>query len=158
MSTEADHLDRLDRLESIDALRRIVAQYAHAADKHDVDGFLSTFHSDAAWDVGSTRFVGHDQIRSAIEYQWGVQPEMHHWTTNVLINMTGPDRASASSDVAVLTRQSNASFSLSAGTYYDVFERRSGVWALAERRAAVHSTIRLSDGAAGEVLARSADT
>ncbi len=68
MSRDADLELRLDQIESTQALHRVVAEYAHGADKRDLGRFLATFHADGVWDVGVARFVGHDQIRAAIEH------------------------------------------------------------------------------------------
>ncbi|GAA4730421.1 hypothetical protein GCM10023216_22690 [Isoptericola chiayiensis] len=144
MCRDDDVEARLDRLESTYALQRIVAEYAHGADKRDPERFLAAFHTDGVWDVGVARFVGHDEIRAAIERQWSSQPRMHHWTTNTSVSLLGPDCAEGTSDVTALTRRADGRWLLSAGSYLDTFERRARSWAIALRRAVVHSSIPLT--------------
>ncbi|MEG3614098.1 nuclear transport factor 2 family protein [Isoptericola haloaureus] len=149
MRPDDDLEERLDRLESTQALYRVVAEYAHGADNRDLSRFLATFHPDATWDVGVARFVGHDQIRAAIEHQWDSQPQMHHWTSNTSITLTGRDAAEGVSSVAALTRRADGRWLLSAGSYLDSFERRAGSWAIATRRAVVHSSVDVTGDDAG---------
>lgn len=136
---------RLERVEAELAIRRLVAEYAHGGDKRDLRRFLAAFHPDAVWDVGTARFTGHAEMADAIERQWAGQPQMHHWTTNHSLTLTGPDTAAGECDAVVLTRTGDGRWLHAAGTYLDRYTRRAGVWRIAERRALVHAVVRLPD-------------
>lgn len=146
--------DRLDRVESVLDIQRLVAEYAHGTDKCDLDRFLAVWHPDAVWDVGTSRFTGLDEIRAAIEHQWLVQPQMHHWTANLSVDVpVAADRATGECDVDVVTRTADGRWWHSGGTYRDVYARRDGRWSILRRTAYVHFTRQTSapDRAGGAV-------
>ena len=124
---------RLDRLESISALTRIVHDFCRSADQRDLERFMALWHPDAAW-VTHERVEGHDAIRAAILGQWDAIPEMHHWATNIVVDVDG-ERGQVESDVLLLVRLRDGSRIRAARTYRDVVERRDGRWRILERHA-----------------------
>ena len=136
---------RLARLEGLQEVRRLVADYSHGADKRDLDLFLSVWHEDAVWDVGSARFTGRNQIGAAIQRQWETQPFMAHWTANLSVDLTaGSTRAVARVDTDTLTQLASGEWLQSAGTYDDVLQLRDGRWGFVERRATLHTSLALT--------------
>lgn len=139
---------RLDRLEAVIEIQRLVADYCHGADKRDADRFLSVWHPDGVWDVGGPVFTGAEQIRQAVARQWEVFGQMHHWTTNLAVDVDG-DVAHGTCDASALTHLTDGTWRLTAGSYHDRYERRDGRWRIAHRRAVVHGGAALTPPRAG---------
>lgn len=141
MATDGCRLaGRLDRLEAIAAIERLVAEYSHGADKQQLDRFLAVWHADAVWDVGTRKFTGLEEIRQAVETQWTHLAQMHHWTSNLSIDIEpGATTATAECDVNAFVEQEGG-WVHSAGSYLDAYELRSGEWKISSREARVHFT------------------
>lgn len=128
---------KIDTLESRYEIHRLVSDYCHGCDKHDSERFLSIWHDDAAWLIGPPYgdFRGHAEIRHALEdLIWTALPETHHWTTNLVVEFDGPDRAKGVCDVTCDGFSPDRQMILIAATYWDTFERRSGAWKISERK------------------------
>lgn len=138
-SSIADLVARLDRVESELAIRRLAADYAHGADKRQIDRFLSVWHDDGVW-VAGDEFSGHDAIRQAVERQWDGFAQMHHLNGNHVIDITG-DSATGESDVLVSVEIEPGRWVRSGGTYVDMYERRAGVWKISRREATTGFTL-----------------
>ena len=131
---------RIDRLESQFELHRLVSEYCHGVDKHDLDRFLDIWHDDAVWEIGPPfgNFHGKDEIRRAlVELIWPAWRETHHWTTNLVVEIEG-DRARGVCDVNCNGANPEDVALLVSATYTDDFERRDGRWRIAKRGVVIH--------------------
>jgi gamma-hexachlorocyclohexane dehydrochlorinase len=126
---------RVDALESRDEIHRLVSNYCHGCDKHDIDRFMSIWHEDAVWEIGPPYggFAGSARIRHAmVDLIWTALPETHHWTTNLVVDLDG-DRAGGLCDVTCDAIDAEGRTLLIAATYTDAYERRDGTWRIARR-------------------------
>ncbi len=107
MTSEIELQERLERLESESAIRTLVHEYCHGADKRDRARFAAVWTPDAVWQVAPTQeFRGVEAICAAVEWQWGgAFLQMHHWTSNLVIDLDG-DQARGEVDVSVTTSSS----------------------------------------------------
>jgi gamma-hexachlorocyclohexane dehydrochlorinase len=137
-STEA----RLDELESRAAIAKLLADYCHGVDKHDLERFRTIWHPDATLAIGDPfgDIAGVDAILNFMRnIVWiEVMPESHHWTTNTSLQFPDPEHGIAFSDVlAATTDPAGVRHTISA-TYQDRFERRHGEWRFQRRDATIH--------------------
>ena len=143
MAAQTQQLDletRIDRLESQFELHRLVSEYCHGCDKHDIDRFMSIWHDDAVWEIGAPfgTFKGKQEIRRAMEeHIWPAWRETHHWTTNLVVEIDG-DRAHGVCDVNCNGASPEDVALLVSATYTDDFERRDGRWAISRRHVVIH--------------------
>ena len=91
--------ERLARIEDRDAIRELIARYAHGLDLPDRDLFLSVWAPDAVYKVddpfGET--VGLDAIGKAWDSFQVLFAYHYHHTMNVIIDGPHGDRASSTS-------------------------------------------------------------
>ena len=139
-ATAVDLETRIDRIESQFELHRLVSEYCHGVDKHDLDRFLDIWHDDAVWEIGPPfgDFTGKSEIRRAlVELIWPAWRETHHWTTNLVVEIDG-DRAHGVCDVNCNGANPEDVALLVSATYTDDFERRDGRWRIAKRNVVIH--------------------
>jgi ketosteroid isomerase-like protein len=138
VDTATDHEDlatRLDRVESELAIRRLVYEYCHGADKRDLDRFAAIWDDEAVWAPDLDHpFVGIDTICAAVTGQWEAFRQMHHLTANLVVSIDG-DRATGEADVDVCVQMPDGTWMRGGGTYRDVYVRRDGRWRIAYRDA-----------------------
>lgn len=137
---EPDLARRVAALEDRAAIAALVSNYCHGVDKRDERRFLSIWHADAAWRIGEPfgDFKGIDEIRHAlVDLIWPALPETHHFTTNLVVELDD-DRATGLSDVDCTGTDVEGRAIIISATYSDVYERREGRWALADRRVEIH--------------------
>ncbi|NML05752.1 nuclear transport factor 2 family protein [Sphingomonas sp. G-3-2-10] len=118
----------LDRQDISDCLTR----FARAMDRFDRDLFLSAFHADAV--IAAGPFVG----SPADCYDWAVpmheagQVATHHNLLNHSAEVDG-DTAHSETYYLFVGRNRDESNWIAGGRYIDRFERREGVWRIADR-------------------------
>ncbi|MBW0252835.1 nuclear transport factor 2 family protein [Cellulomonas sp. PS-H5] len=135
MTRETDLHERLDRLESESAIRTLVHEYCHGADKRDLRRFAAVWTPDAVWQVAPTQeFRGVEAICAAVEWQWSAFPQMHHWTANLVIDLDG-DEARGEVDVSVTTRLPDGAWLRGGGVYRDTYVRTDLGWRISRREA-----------------------
>lgn len=76
---------RLDRLESIETIRRLIAQYAHAADRKNDPGMMGMlYHEDAHWSApGFAEFRGRDAITAGLR---ALAEQSIVWTLHFMVS------------------------------------------------------------------------
>lgn len=127
---------RIDAIESRTAIHRLVSDYCHGCDKHDIERFMSIWHDDAVWEIGAPYgdFHGAAEIRHAMEdLIWQALPETHHWTTNLVVDFESADVAAGLCDVSCEAVDAEGQTILIAATYRDRYERHEGAWAIVRR-------------------------
>jgi ketosteroid isomerase-like protein len=140
LSTPIDQEKRLQLLEDESALRRLAYEYCHGLDKRNVERFLDVWHDDARWISGPLfgNFIGKEEIRRGlVETMWPAFKQLHHWTTNFVVDIDG-DRAYGLSDMYFAAPRADGVALLVSATYNDTFERRDGRWRIAERVIDIH--------------------
>jgi 3-phenylpropionate/cinnamic acid dioxygenase small subunit len=129
------------------AVLRVLAEYAHALDVHDVDSWVDTFTPDGIFDVveaGGRRLhreVGHAELT---RWAQGAPPgrQRHHVLADPLVTLDG-DQARVESCWVLLERDEHAHPVVGAfGRYSDRLVKRDGRWRIAERRAEVEASTR----------------
>lgn len=137
---------RLDVLESRAAIADLMARYATAFDRRDLDGFLSVWHPDAGWSMGPGHDAsGHDAIRASAEGAWEQVAQTHHWPTNVIVDVDG-DTAAATADAHAMVKAADGSWSQVGASYRDTWTRRDGRWALQRRDTDIHFQLPIAGG------------
>jgi ketosteroid isomerase-like protein len=126
---------RLDRVESELAIRRLVYEYCHGADKRDLNRFAAIWDDAAVWAPDLDHpFEGIHAICAAVKGQWAAFRQMHHLTANLVVSLDG-DRATGEADVDVCVQMLDGTWMRGGGTYRDVYVRRAGQWRIAFRDA-----------------------
>ena len=122
-----------------DAIREIMAGYAHALDHCDFAGVAAFFAEDGEWTTDYGQARGRAEIEALLTRtvpKPGEGPQRKHYITNIIIMLDG-DRASARSDYLVIRESDNGLIPVMGGTYKDSFVKRDGIWAFA-RKELVH--------------------
>lgn len=126
MSTAADDKD---------AIRDVMARYAHALDECRFADVAALFAEDGEW----TTTYGSARGRTAIEALLtgnvptpGEGPQRKHYITNMLITLDG-ERADARSDYLVVRESAQGLLPVMGGTYLDRFVKRDGRWQISRK-------------------------
>ena len=128
---------KLTRLADRAEIEEVLARYCRGVDRCDEATLADVYHPDATDDhgtfVGSAREFAAWVVRGATEF-WH---SSHHTVHNVIVDWTGPDTARVESYVLAFNwrRGDTEAVEVFAGRYVDRFERRRGVWKIAERKA-----------------------
>lgn len=131
---------RLARCEAHDAVRRAVAESALAFDRRDRQRFAAIWSQRATWSVGPGHEVsGLPAILDEAQQMWTQVGPTHHWTSLPVIDVHGSD-AVAETDVQAVVRSADGTWTLTAATYRDRFERLDGSWLLVRRATDIHRT------------------
>jgi uncharacterized protein (TIGR02246 family) len=131
--------DRIQALEDREAIRELVANYCRGVDGRDEDLFLSVFHDDARYNIGGAfgNADGRDEIQAMLHGLWATFTEMHHWATNVVIQLDGDTaRAWVNADVSGTDNKGRAL--MFAASYQDRLTRVDGTWRFAVRDIDLH--------------------
>jgi gamma-hexachlorocyclohexane dehydrochlorinase len=132
---------QIDHLNSRFALQDLTSDYCLGFDKRDFARFLAIWWDDCVWEIGPPfgRFDGHAGIQRAIhEVLWPAWLQTTHFTTNLRVQFDGPDRAAGVCDVDCIGTTADGQAQTIAATYRDRFERRGGVWKIAQRDVTMH--------------------
>lgn len=141
MRPVSDIETRIDRIESRTAVERLVAQYAHAFDSGDVDLLRTLWHTGAELRLGEPfgDFAGIDGIVEAAHLLWSQSPRMHHWMSNVVVDIDDDgETARAVSALDCLVTNVETGPTQVGGIYRDRAARRDGRWAIVERVFELH--------------------
>jgi ketosteroid isomerase-like protein len=119
-------------------VRETIARYAHLVDRGRIDELLTLFAEDATLEAGDRpRARGRDAIR-ALFLDTGrrlatraARPLIRHHVSNVLVDVEGPESASASSYFLAVTDRGPDHW----GRYRDRLVCRDGRWLFQHRRA-----------------------
>jgi hypothetical protein len=120
------------RAEDREAIRMLIAAYAHLYDDGRIDEFSKLFAENGRLQLGPGGRLaeGPEDIREALV---NVDTRgLRHFTTDVLIEFTGDDRATATSRFAVHSPKANFD-----GTYHDEFAKGLAGWRFTQRAISV---------------------
>ncbi len=128
-------VERVARTEDRDAIREVIARYAHGLDLPDRDVFASVWTTDAVYRVdepfGEVR--GIEAITAAWDTFQLIFPSMYHHTMNVVVDGPHGDEATSTSFALVTGTDAEGTAWTASCIYYDTFRRVGGQWLLAER-------------------------
>src|SRR5262245_66051548 len=132
MSELADLEHRLRLVEDERALRELLAAYAFAADRNDVDAWLALFTDDAFMDIpGLGRYEGTEALRKLITELLSHNADgahQHHPLGPIVFAIDG-DRATADGYSMVVSVTTSAAVSISSANFSRwEFIRRDGQW------------------------------
>jgi hypothetical protein len=139
-------LDRIDRVESRIAIEELMAGYAHSLDLKEPESFREIWHEDAEFDVGEPfgSVTGLEAIMEAANAFWKQNHWMNHWMATPSIKISG-DQAVGVTGVDCMVKEMEEGPVQVAGTYFDRFARRDGVWKIESRRYTTHYFTPLND-------------
>ena len=132
---------RIDQLESRFQFRDLASDYCHGFDKRDLGRFMAIWWPDAVWEIGPPfgDFHGAPEISRAVtDILWPAWLQSSHYTTNLRVRFEGADVAYGVCDVDCIGTTSDQQAQTVAATYDDRFERRDGVWKIAQRKVTMH--------------------
>jgi ketosteroid isomerase-like protein len=132
--------DRVKRLEDRDKIRETVYNYVHGMDKRNVALFRTLWTDDARYvvDPPFSTSSGVDAIAATLEGFHLVFSDLHHHTTNLVIDGPHGDVASTLSDVLVTGTDAEGVAWTSACTYHDKLRRVGDDWRFTERHVEIH--------------------
>jgi ketosteroid isomerase-like protein len=131
---------RLQRLEDLEAIRRVVLDYATLVDAREIDRAAQLFAEDAEFDLGFMTVIGPAGAKQAWQSMVGdlLHPEPgrdFHVSTNAVVDVDG-DRATSRSMWQFVTPDATGHPRIAHfGHYDDAFVRVGGVWRFARRAA-----------------------
>ena len=127
---------RIQTLEDREAIRELIANYCRGVDGRDEQLFMSVFHDDARYLIGGTfgDAIGTDDIKAMLHGLWSTFTEMHHWATNVVIEVDG-DQARAWCNADVTGTDTKGRALMFAASYTDQLRRvgEGATWKFTER-------------------------
>ena len=116
------------RAEDREAIRALIASYAHFYDDGRIDDFAKLFADNAQMQLGPGGRLaeGPDDIRDSLA---NVDTRgLRHFTTDILIEFTGDGRATGTCRFAVHSPRANFD-----GTYHDEFAKGPDGWKFTRR-------------------------
>lgn len=124
-------LEKLHELSAQQEIRDTLMRYCRGIDRADEDLINSAFHPDAIDDHGSPG-PATDLARRVVADS---QPQMMHFTGNVLIDLVGDTAYVESYFISFAPHDAagRTSTRTRAGRYLDRFEHRDGAWKIAYR-------------------------
>jgi hypothetical protein len=131
----------MNEIEVRAAIDRVFNAYALGMDMRDTDRFLTAFHPDGTWLIGSAvgtgelNGSGHEAIAASLDRLWSLEQLVMHATTNHDVVIQDDSHATGQSHAVVMGVTHEGRFFIDAVVYpEDRFECRDGVWRLAHRR------------------------
>jgi len=137
----SDH-DALMELLDERAIRKLMTDYTRFVDFGEAERIAELFAPDGVWDGPGVRMNGQDEVRRFFaERQTVTRRTSRHVITNIAIELTGPDTATALSYLVNYRHDSRGAVELPVpadhpkyvGEYHDRFVRTAGGWRFAER-------------------------
>lgn len=124
-------------LEAREAIRELVAGYAHAADSGRFDEVVAAFAPDGVLETpDKVEHRGREQIAAFLRGTGTLLagatsvPLIRHHVSNLRLAVTGPDDATGAAYFLVVTERGPDHW----GRYRDRYVRRDGQWLFAHRR------------------------
>jgi hypothetical protein len=138
--TTSDFAMFVDTERSRREITNLVINNNRATDQRNSELFQSLWHPDASYAIGGGYgdCVGIDEIDRGIEAIWAALMEIHHWTTNLIIEFSDPDHAHGESNVLSHCIDHDGRYFVSVADYLDGFERRDSTWRFIRRNIVLH--------------------
>lgn len=133
--TEADRHSHDDRIVDELAIRQLIASFADACIRYDVDQFASTWTKDASWIVGKPLASRSDGIDAIIDKLHELRASPDFFTQFVAHGVVEIDGPRATVRSPVWERGMGAGhFYDNLGIYHDTLVKADGIWKFSERR------------------------
>ncbi|HZZ48538.1 MAG TPA: nuclear transport factor 2 family protein [Pseudonocardia sp.] len=131
--------ERVQVLEDREAIRELIAKYCRGVDGRNEDLFMSIWSDDASYRIGGPfgDHTGLEQIKGILHGLWSAFTEMHHWATNVVIEIDG-DKARAWCNADVTGTDTKGRALMFAASYTDELRRIDGTWKFTVRDIDLH--------------------
>jgi ketosteroid isomerase-like protein len=131
--------ERVQAIEDREAIRELIANYCRGVDGRDEALFMSLWHDDARYLIGGAfgEHQGLDEIKGILHGLWSTFTEMHHWATNVVIELNG-DTAKAWVNADVTGTDTKGRALMFAASYQDQLARVDGFWKFTVRDIDLH--------------------
>jgi len=114
-------------------VRAVIGAHTQAQDAGRTDDIVALYTPDAVLELpGTDPLQGHDALRAAFKGWEPAQPQLH-LVGNTVVTSSGPDEATAASDVAFFHRGDSGWSVQVVGHYDDTFRRVDGTWLLQRR-------------------------
>ena len=123
-------MDALERLVAIQEIRDQIARYAILFDDKNWDEFAELWAEDAVWEGPGMVFEGRTELMRFLSTCLPADYNGKHMNSPPLIDLSGPERARARTDVVWITHDFANQI---VARYDDVFKRVDGRWVF-ERR------------------------
>jgi hypothetical protein len=128
-STPTSVEELLDRAQITDCLHR----YTRGVDRHDAELIRSAYHVDGIDDHGTFFGTRDEFVEWVLDFHSDQVRHQHH-LSNITIDLDGDVAHTETYYFTVMQyRDETRPLSVNGGRYVDRFERRDGVWAIAER-------------------------
>ena len=119
------------------AVRNLVARLSLNADVGDIDAYMSSFATDAEWNMPGSPVRGYDAIRAGLIERRatgavGPGSNTRHMVSTVIVDVDGDTAMSESTFQYFSDTNTNPTLRL-VGAYRDVFVRTSAGWRLSKR-------------------------
>jgi hypothetical protein len=119
-------------------IRQVLYRYCRGVDRGDEAMIKNVYHAGATDDHGSWKGRGEDFAAYIVETMDGQSTASQHHLTNVLIELDGDGAAVESYFIALHPYQADGeggeALAFVGGRYLDRFERRGGIWRIANRK------------------------
>jgi SnoaL-like domain len=146
--------ERLRQMEAREAIARTIALYGQLLDDRRFVEFGELFAPDGVWAIPGMSLEGRMEIVEVLrELEEGGPGSVKHVSLHPIINLDGPDRAQAWTDLMALVPADIGWAVVSTGRYYDTFVCNDGRWQFAVRRAEVFPSSTLAAFAPGSATA-----
>ncbi len=142
----------LEELKSRLEIHEVLYTYCRGVDRGDEALIRSAYHDDAFDDHGSFKGRGHDFAPHIVAQMDRNGALGQHNVTNVLIHFLDEDSAQTESYCIALNPEPGGKTAVVWNRYYDRFERRDGLWKIAQRQVIIDNAPNEADGSPWERL------
>lgn len=131
--------ERVQALEDRNAVIELAATYNRAVDSYDEALWMTVWQEDAEYLIGDTfgNHYGLEQIKAILHTLRDYFHEMHHYATNIVVELDG-DTAHMLVDADVTATDRSGRALMLAASYADTCERRDGRWGFTKREITLH--------------------
>ena len=119
-----------------DAIREVMARYAHALDDCRFADVAALFAPDGEWTTNYGTARGRAAIAAlltSVVPRPGEGPQRKHYIANILVTLEG-DTARAVSDYLVVRQSETGLIPVMGGRYHDTFVKQAGTWYFARKQ------------------------
>lgn len=114
-------------------IEQMMFRYAKAADMADIETQLTCFHPDARVNFSGTWLEGHEALREAWKNAYTRYAQTSHAVTNISIDFTGTDDATAESLITAWHRGADGKEWTLHGRYLDTWNKSVEGWKMSTR-------------------------
>jgi uncharacterized protein (TIGR02246 family) len=144
--------ERVARLETAEEVRGLLATYARACDRRDLDGVAAVLDPDAVLTAGDHSWLGRDEVVAFLRAQWSGDPApQRHFISTIALDRVTPNDAEATSYFLHVTAAAGRSL-IGWGSYRDTFVRHDGVLVFRTKDITMDVQVGLDEGWAAALM------